>query len=883
MVSDFKDNGFLRVILELDHKIKQTNMNHRFLSVVGLAVTMAITAGCSANKPVTDVEQDVNAVAKVAPEAAESEAAESVADSIPVWAPKKNGFNPSRTKLHDLIHTKLRVSFNWEKQQLNGIAELTLKPYFYPQDTLLLDAKGMDIHSVNLMKGYDGTPLKYSYDSLQLTINLGKTYTREEEYTIAIDYTANPNELPSGGSDAITEDKGLYFINPLGNDPYKPRQIWTQGETEANSAWFPTIDTPNERMTQEIYITVDSKFTTLSNGAFVYSRKNADGTKTDYWKQELPHAPYLTMMAIGDFAVVKDKWHDKEVNYYVDPEYKGTAKKIFGNTPAMMEFFSQKLGVPYPWAKYSQVVVHDFVSGAMENTSASTFMEDVQLNERELLDKNWDGIIAHELFHQWFGDYVTTESWANLPLNESFANYSEYLWAEHNLGAEEAAYLQLDEMQQYLQESETKREPLIRYYYSNREDMFDSHSYAKGGRVLHMLRKYVGDDAWWASLNRYLTQHKFTEVEIAELRMAFEDVTGEDLMWFFDQWFMKPGHPELLVEDTYENGQLSLHVVQQQDTTYMPVYRLPLKVAVWTNGQRAEYPVVIDKAEQTFTFPVNTMPQLVLFDAEQQLLGVVEHEKTDEELIYQFINSKELGPKLEALTALSEKLDNPEVMGIMQNALKDDFWYIRSTALNTLSSLNKEEAATVEEQVRQIAQKDKKGSVRAEALLTLAGWYGNKYSNLYEKAISDSSYQVAAAGILAYAGTGAADTSIKLAQFENSKNEDVILALSSYYALQGGVEKQDWFLDQVKQARGANLYYLLQSYGAYLAVHKETNTPEAIALLADIAKNNSLYYVRLAAFQALMVMSERPEVKEIIEEVKNNEKDKRLINMYKQF
>ncbi|MCC9137629.1 M1 family aminopeptidase [Pontibacter silvestris] len=852
-------------------------MNHRFLSVVGLAVTMAFTAGCSANKPVADVEQEISAVAKVAPDTTEA-----VADSIPVWAPKKDSFNPSRTKQHDLLHTKLRVSFDWEKQYLNGIAELTLKPYFYPQNSLVLDAKGMDIHSVNLMNDYDATPLEYSYDSLQLIINLGKTYTRDQEYVIEVEYTAKPNELPSGGSDAITEDKGLYFINPLGDDPGKPRQIWTQGETEANSAWFPTIDTPNERMTQEVCITVDPKFTTLSNGSFVYSRQNADGTKTDYWKQELPHAPYLTMMAIGDFAVVNDKWRDKEVNYYVDPAYKGTAKKIFGNTPEMMEFFSQKLGVPYPWAKYSQVVVHDFVSGAMENTSASTFMEDVQLNERELLDKSWDGIIAHELFHQWFGDYVTTESWANLPLNESFANYSEYLWAEHKFGAEEATYLQLDEKEQYLQEAETKREPLIRYYYKDREDMFDSHSYAKGGRVLHMLRKYVGDDAWWASLNRYLTQNKFSPVEIAELRMAFEDVTGEDLMWFFDQWFMKPGHPELLVEDSYQNGQLSLHVVQQQDTAYVPVYRLPLKVAVWVNGKRTEYPIVINKADQTFTFPVTTAPQLVLFDAEQQLLGVVEHDKTDEELVYQFRNVDQLAPKLEALTTLDEKLANPEVMSIMQQALRDNFWYVRSTAINVLSSLEKEKAAVVEEQIRQIAQNDKKGSVRADAILALAGWYGNKYSNLYEKVMNDSSYQVAAAGILAYSSTGATDVGAKLAQFDDTGNEDIALALSSYYALQGGVEKQDWFMEKIKQSKGSNLYYLLQSYGAYLASYSETNTPEAIALLSDIAQNNNLYYVRLAAFQALMVMSERPEVKEILEKVKNNEKDKRLIEMYEQ-
>ncbi|WP_266203991.1 M1 family aminopeptidase [Pontibacter kalidii] len=845
-------------------------MNHRFLNIVGLAAAMALTGGCSTNKSVVDAKAPLPAVAKPG----------APAGAVPAWAPKKHAFNPSRTREHDLLHTTLRVSFDWEKQYLHGLAELTLKPYFYPQNRLTLDAKGMDIHSVHLMQGYDGTALEYKYDGQKLTIDLGKEYTRDEEYKIEIDYTAKPNELAAGGSDAITEDKGLYFINPLGEEPNKPQQIWTQGETEASSAWFPTIDAPNERMTQDIYITIDPKYTTLSNGTFVYSRQNADGTKTDYWKQEKPHAPYLAMLAIGEYAVVEDRWRDVEVNYYVEPAYEKTAKKIFGNTPEMMEFFSQKLGVDYPWAKYAQVVVRDFVSGAMENTSASTFMEDLQLNERELLDKSWDGIIAHELFHQWFGDLVTTESWANLPLNEAFANYSEYLWAEHKYGADEAAYLNMEELEQYLDEAETKREPLIRYYYNDREDMFDSHSYAKGGRVLHMLRKLVGDDAWWASLNLYLTRNKYSDVEVAELRMAFEDVTGKDLMWFFDQWFMKPGHPELLVTQRYNKGQLQLNVQQLQDTAYTPVYRLPLQVAIWTEGKKQLHPIVVEKASQTFTFDVATQPQLVLFDAEQQLLGTVEHEKTEEELLFQFRHAGHLAPKLETLSELQEQVSRPQVQSIYKEALKDEYWAVRSTALSMLSRLKEGQAASLEPTIKQMAVQDKKGSVRAEAILALAGWGGSRHQDLFRQALSDSSYQVAAAAILAYASTGAADAKQRMAQFEDESNEEVVLALATIYAVQAGPEKYDWFMQKLKSASGGELYYLLQSFGAYLASNSQTNTPEVIAMLGEIAQEHRLYYVRAAAYQALMVMSEKPEVERLMQEIKAQEKDERLLQMY---
>ncbi|MEJ8757951.1 M1 family aminopeptidase [Pontibacter sp. H259] len=846
-------------------------MKHRFLSIVGLATAMAFAGGCATNKEANNASKSKSDDIKISA---------SGDGGVPVWAPKQHAFNPSRTKLHDLLHTTLRVSFDWQKQYLHGIAELTLKPYFYPQNTLILDAKGFDIHGVNLMKGHDGTELKYTYDGKKLTIDLGRNYTRDEKFTIEIDYTAKPNELASGGSDAIAQDKGLYFINPLGKEPNKPRQIWTQGETEASSAWFPTIDAPNERMTQDIYITIDKNFSTLSNGTFMYSRQNSDGTKTDYWKQELPHAPYLAMMAIGEYAIVKDKWRDKEVSYYVEPQYKNTAKKIFGNTPEMMEFFSKKLGVNYPWAKYSQVVVRDFVSGAMENTSASTFMEDLQLNERELLDKNWDNIIAHELFHQWFGDYVTTESWANLPLNEAFANYSEYLWAEHKYGADEAAFAHMDELSQYLEEAQSKREPLIRYHYGDKEDMFDSHSYAKGGRVLHMLRKLVGDDAFYTSLNRYLTQNKYSDVEVAELRMAFEDVTGQDLMWFFDQWFMKPGHPELKVNHTYQNGQVSLQVQQLQDTTYMPVYRLPLKVSVWANGKRTEHPIEITKANQTFSFPVATQPQLVLFDGEQQLLGVVEHKKSVEELRYQFYNSKQVLPKFEALTILGSNVNGE--LKIFQDALQDDFWMIRSIALNSLKEVKPDANQALTAKVEHLAKQDKKGAVRADAIMLLADWNNEKYKSIFVSALNDSSYQVAAAGIIAYAGTTSDDAKQKLAKFEKEENEDITIALSSYYAMQGGPEKYNWFIDKIKHSKSGGKYYVLQSFAAYLASNAGSVTPETIDLLADIAENNSLYYVRMAAFQTLMVLSDKPEVKEKLEKIKAQEKDKRLIEMYNQ-
>lgn len=521
-------------------------------------------------------------------------------------------YNPSAKRENDLLHTKLDLRFDWAKEQVLGKATLTLKPYFYPTDKVVLDAKGFQFNKIS----FEGSnePLKFDYDSSKVTIYLGKTYTRNQEYKLFLDYIATP--AAAGGSAAITSDKGLFFINPRKEEADKPQQIWTQGETENNSRWFPTIDKPNERATNEITLTVEDRFKTLSNGLLVSSKKNTDGTRTDYWKMDMPHAPYLVMIAVGEYAVVNDKWNGKAVDYYVEPKFEKYARNIFPHTPEMLQFFSDKLGVAYPWQKYSQVVVRDYVSGAMENTTAVVFGEFMQGTDRQLIDNRQnETITAHEMFHHWFGDYVTCESWSNLTLNEGFANYSEYLWLEQKHGRDEADFHRLNEMNGYMQSAAQEMHPLIHYGYDNKEDMFDAHSYNKGGLVLHMLRKYVGDDAFFTALQNYLKKNAFTEVEADELRLAFEDVTGEDLNWFFDQWFFKQGQPELNVVYDYdeESKEVIVTVEQLQDPKLMPgVFVLPVDIDVYVDGKMTRSNFRIDQRSNSFRIPAAKDPESTL-------------------------------------------------------------------------------------------------------------------------------------------------------------------------------------------------------------------------------------------------------------------------------
>lgn len=787
------------------------------------------------------------------------------------------------TKYHDLIHTRLEVKFNWELQHLLGTALLELKPYFYPQTELVLDAKGFDIHSVQLVEGNHRTMLEYSYDRRKLKISLDRTYHRDDHYFVEINYTAKPNELEAGGSAAITSDKGLYFINPTGQDNDKPQQIWTQGETEASSCWFPTIDSPNQRTTQEMYITVDERFITLSNGLLVYSQGNDDGTRTDYWKMDQPHAPYLFMMAVGEFAVVKDQWEDLEVSYYVEPEYQKYARAIFGKTPEMMTYFSELLDYPYPWTKYSQVVVRDYVSGAMENTTASVFMEDLQVNTRFLIDDNWDGIIAHELFHQWFGDLVTTESWSNLTLNEAFATYSEYLWTEHLLGKDEAEYLGYEEQQSYLREAQEKKVDLIRFYYDDKEDMFDSHSYAKGSRILHMLRSYLGDDAFFQTLHQYLKTYAGEAVEVHHLRLSAEKVSGQDLNWFFNQWFLDSGHPELLVETGYFNDTLVINMTQFQDLDSAPVYRLPIDIEYWQNDRKVSRSVVLEKVQQRFLFKADQEPELVVIDPDNKLLAEIHHNQTKDELISQYNLSFQALTRLKALNKLLEDSVGSGVVEVFMQALEDPFWGIRQLAVNAFEGYPEPPEQLISE-LRSIAREDDKSIVRADAITVLSSFENDQvYLPLYLEAVNDSSYSVAGAGLTAYLQTEHPDRDEIARQFEHERNIQIVIPLADYYALDHIPDKYSWYMDQLQEAHGEIMFYLINYFGQYLSESDPEEQVDGAQYLEDLGLNHQTYYIRYSAFQALGLLEGIEEIYQMRKRVKDSETDPRLLEIYSQY
>ncbi len=430
----------------------------------------------------------------------------------------------------DIIDMNLNISFNYDSLTMDGQAVLKIKAYNKPISSITLDANTFIIKNITY-QAFDsktcGVKIPYTYINNKVTIDLPKPLLDSQGCILDITYIAQPEKIKSKKGNAITDEKGIYFINPHLKLTDVPRQIWTQGETQGASCWFPTIDSPNEKFTHTISITAYNNETTLSNGELKKINDNKNGTHTDIWQMNLQHSPYLVMVAIGEFEKIKDKWNNKEINYYVEKKYAPYAKKNMGETPKMIDFFSNIFGVKYPWQKYSQIVVRDFVSGAMENTTATIHSEFLNKTNEEIYDAHpyafYQEVIAHELAHHWFGDYVTCESWSNIPLNESFASYAEYLWVENRYGKIAAQNHLQSQLSAYMNEAAQKQVPLIRYDYGSSDDLFDAHSYEKGSCILHMLRTYLGDQIFFKSLKKYLTQYALKNTELAQIRMVFEE------------------------------------------------------------------------------------------------------------------------------------------------------------------------------------------------------------------------------------------------------------------------------------------------------------------------------------------------------------------------
>lgn len=668
-----------------------------------------------------------------------------------------------RSRTIDTKHIALDLKFNWEKQQAMGIETITVAP-FGDRDRFTLDAAMMTINSVITT---DGQPLKFNYkggtDNDNLEILLGRTVKSGEDVTLKIDYITNYVNSASNDTAIGSFGRGLRFILPTPDEPKKPKQIWSQGESEFNRYWFPSYDSPNDFRTTELRATVEKPFFVVSNGKLMETKENPDGTRTFYWKMDQPYTNYLTSIVVSNTAPVEQSASGTPVyNYgYVDEtkEVAATTK----NLPATIDFFGQITGVKYPYPKYSQAFVEDF-GGGMENISATTQIEEMIHDDRELLDTDSESLQSHELAHQWFGDYVTCRDWGQIWLNESFATYMQGMWTEKFKGREEFLYSDIRENHDQVLGSwnQGNRRPIVTKYYADKDAIFDNYAYPGGASVLHMLRKQVGDQLFFKALNNYLTTNAHQPVSTEDLRIAFEESTGQSMDWFFDQWVYKMGRPDFEVTQAYDDAkkQLTLNVKQTQkidvtnDYPQTEFFQGAVDVEIDNKIER----VWMDpKAENVYTFTVAAKPKLINWDYESSYLKEMKFDKSTDDLLYQMANDKDVLGRRWAMSELEKRAANKErdrvLAALVTSAEKDPFWRIRRAALSVIANIYspdpkpgqerqafKLDAAT-EATVLRLA-KDKESLIRADAIELLGETQDKKYADVFYSSLNDRSYSV---------------------------------------------------------------------------------------------------------------------------------------------
>lgn len=678
-----------------------------------------------------------------------------------------------RSRQIDVKHLAIDLKFDWDKESAFGVTTVTAAP-FRDTNKIYLDAASMTINSVKLTSGAD---LKFNYDGKKdgdnLEIMLDRVYQSGEDVTVKIDYRTNYVNKADADTAIGSFGRGLRFIKPTKEEPNKPRQIWSQGESEFNRYWFPSYDSPNDFRTTELRATIAKPYFVVSNGKLLETKENTDGTRTFYWKMDQPYTNYLTSIVVGEYAEIKNGEYDgKPIYAYGYPsEVKETALTT-KNLPATVKFFSEKTGVKYPYAKYAQTFVEDF-GGGMENITATTQIKEMIHDERELLDSDSESLQSHELAHQWFGNYVTCRDWGQIWLNESFATYFQALWHEELKGHEYFLYNDVRNNQQeyFAAWNQGNRRPIVTKYYADKDAMFDNYAYPRGGAVLHMLKKHLGDANWWKAINHYLVSNAHQPVSTEEFRIAIEEATGESMDWFFDQWLYRMGHPIFEVTQNYDetSKKLTLNVKQTQkiDLTdeFPQVEFFQTKLDVEIDG-RVEQVWIKPQKENVFTFDSAQKPKIVNFDYEGTIIKELKFEKSVDDLIYQMFNDKDILGKRWAIEELEAKAeDSPErdkiIAAFLVSAEKEKNANVRRAALSKVNNLSFPQfppgtpppAITLSDSIVQVlfrAAKDENSLIRSDAIDLLGATKDPKYADFYIAALNDRSYGVidSAAGAL---------------------------------------------------------------------------------------------------------------------------------------
>ena len=672
-------------------------------------------------------------------------------------APKLLADEPyARSRDYDLQHSKISLRFDLEQKKVLGEVTHSLSILRDGTAKIVFDSAGLTIQKVTVNKA----AAKFETTAEKLIIQLASEAKVGDKFDVTIRYEGKPT-------------KGMYFILPDKDYPDRPSQIWTQGESEDTHYYLPTYDYPNDRLTTETILTVPASWITVSNGKLISVSDAGKGLKTWYWKESVPSSTYLITVVAGEFDEVKESWRGIPVTYYA-PKGRGDRLPInYGRTPAMMELFSKKIGVDYPWEKYAQVMVDDFVAGGMENSSATTNTSSSLVHPKLAPEyfTGEDDLISHELGHQWFGDLVTCKDWGDVWLNEGFATFLEAVWTEAHFGKDQADYERWNNTREWFASSNLWNKPIVRHDFDDSSE-FDGNAYGKGGRVLYMLRHQLGEDGFYRGLKHYLEANRGKNVVTADLAKAIEEATHTNVDQFFSQWLYGAGAPKFDLSYSYdaEKHQVALTVKQTQTVEgRVGLFRVPVEVEITTASGPKLYNVTVSKEKQTFPLPADSVPLMVLFDKGGHVLKSAEFHKEKKEWLYQLKNAADLSDRADAVLALGKMKNDEEVVVALGEALRNDkAWGVRATAADTLGQLGSASASKL--LVAALDSNDKPW-LRNRVVSALGNFKDDAaiVAKLNSVAKQDDSYRARAAALQAL---GQLKTSTAFATLEAAVNAD---------------------------------------------------------------------------------------------------------------
>ncbi len=642
----------------------------------------------------------------------------------------------ARSRDYDLQHSRIALRFDLEQKKVIGDVTHTLTILRDGTPNIVFDSAGLAIQSVTVNK----SAAKFETKEDKLIIPLPAAGHSGEKFEVTIRYEAKPT-------------KGLYFILPDKDYPDRPKQVWTQGESEDTRYYLPTYDYPNDRLTTETILTVPDSWITVANGKLITVSNAVKGMKTWTWKESQPSSTYLITVVAGEFDEVKDSWRGMPVNYYA-PKGRGDRLSInYGRTPQMIDLFSRKLGVDYPWEKYAQSMVDDFVAGGMENSSATTNTSS-SLRHPKLVSEfptGEDDLISHELGHQWFGDLVTCKDWGDIWLNEGFATFMETIWSEAHFGKDQADYERWESARQWFGQNNLYSKPIVRHDFNDSGE-FDGNAYTKGGWVLYMLRHQLGEDAFYRGLKHYLEVNRGKNVVTADLSKAIEEATHTNVDQFFSQWLYGAGAPKLELSYKYDDvkHEVAITIKQTQKVEgRVGLFRIPSEVEITTASGPKLFPITVSKDSQVFTFATDSAPLLVLFDKGGHVLKSAEFHKEKKEWLYQLKNATELADRADAVAALEKLKGEDDVVAALGDALRSDKgWGIRANAADALGQLG---GSSASKQLLDSLGTATEPWVRSHIVSALGNFKDNPaiVAKLNSIAGDDSSYRARAAALQA--------------------------------------------------------------------------------------------------------------------------------------